>query len=186
MWGAQTNATNAMQCQATNAQHTLSISQDELLKVGDWGEGMQWIWSTNGSQIHPQIPLHIEGRKGFGRGVERLKMVFWKCKNQPPTGGRKGPLNSQTPKLAVGAPTGISWAPRAHVGWDPVCTGSRVHGVPRILDTPCARGSKTPCTRGPQDSQQQPTKTSITWAYGLRIRWSWARFEAMKKPKVLT
>ena len=50
-------------------------------------------------------------------------MVFRMCVNQPPTGGRKGPLNSQTQKLAVGAPTGISWAPRVHGGLDPVPTG---------------------------------------------------------------
>jgi hypothetical protein len=35
MQGAQTNATNAMQGQATNAQLALSISQDALLNVGD-------------------------------------------------------------------------------------------------------------------------------------------------------
>ena len=55
-------------------------------------------------------------------------MVFRMCVNQPPTGGRKGPLNSQTQKLAVGAPTGISWAPRAHGGQRP-----RAHEVSRNL-----------------------------------------------------
>ena len=83
-------------------------------------------------------------------------MVFRMCVNQPPTGGRKGPLNSQTQKLAVGAPTGISWAPRVHGGLDPVPTGSRAHGT-------------SPCPRGSQDSLQQSTKTCITLAYELRI-----------------
>ena len=62
MWGAQTNATNATQGQATNAQLTLSISQDATQESGRLkrGDAMDRIkqWLTNPSTN----PLHIEGK----------------------------------------------------------------------------------------------------------------------------
>ena len=75
-------------------------------------------------------------------------MVFRMCVNQPPTGGRKGPLNSQTQKLAVGAQTGISWAPRVHGGLDPVPTGSHAHGTGLCARGPMPTGVKNPVSTG--------------------------------------
>ena len=89
-----------------------------------------------------------------------LKRVVEMCMNNTQTGGEEDPLNSQHPKLAVGAPTDTSWAPRAHEGRDIVRTGY----PGRLPFTPCARGSGprahgapcpwyTPCPRG---TQRQP------------------------------
>ena len=86
-------------------------------------------------------------------------MVFRMCVNQPPTGGRKGPLNSQTQKLAVGAPTGISWAPRVHGGLDPVPTGSRAHGTSPVHMGPRAHGGQKPRVHGvPRTACSSPLK----------------------------
>ena len=73
-----------------------------------------------------------------------LNMMFRNCMNNAQTGGEEGLFYSQLPKLAVGAPTDTSWTPRAH--------------------------GTSPCPRGTENSLQQPTKTVITLAYGLRIR----------------
>jgi len=60
--------------------------------------------------------------------------------NSPPTGGRKEPLNSQNPKLAVGAQRAV---PGPHVP-----TGSRAHGTGPCAWAPVPTGVKNPVSTG--------------------------------------
>src|SRR3954467_106596 len=95
-----------------------------------------------------------------------LKRVVRICMNSTQTGGEEDPFNSQPPKLAVGAPTDTSWAPRAHGGRDPVSTGY----PGRLPFTPWARGSGPRAHEVPKDSLMRETEICVTFSYELRFR----------------
>ena len=81
-----------------------------------------------------------------------LKRVVEMCMNNTKTSGEEdGPLNSQPQKLAVGAPTDTSWAPRAH-GVPCARYKPGAHGVP------CPRPQNPVPTGYPETSQCRKLK----------------------------
>ena len=142
---SQTNATNAMQGQATDAQLTLSISQDATqegrrLKRGETMEEIN-KWLLDPSTNHPSH----RGEIGlWGRWYEAQKSGKNMYEQHPNRWGRR-PLKYPTPKTSRRGSNGHFLGTPCPRG-----SGPRVHGVSReVTHHPVCTGVGTPCPRGP-------------------------------------
>src|SRR4051812_34017244 len=136
MRGAQTNVTNAMQGQATDAQLTLSISQDATQEGRrlQRGETMEEInkWLQDPSTNHPSHRGEI-GVWGRWYGAQKSGGNVYE---QHPNRRARRPLKYPNPKTSRWGSNGHFLGTPCHGGRDPVCTGY----PGRLPFTPCARG----------------------------------------------